>query len=56
VVSRALGLLWRPDHPKAPQLEEFKAALTVVSAEQQPKPLNDSEAGTETGDEGQIHA
>jgi len=51
-VTRTIGLLWRPDHPKAPQIDELKAALLAVSApspaepeaERQDEPVNSREA------------
>ncbi len=59
-VSRAMGLLRRPSHPKAPQLEELMGALrhtaAAYSGEPQPEALKRGEAQPQPDDEHQIDA
>ena len=56
VVSRAVGLLRRPDHPKAPQLDELVSALRAVDdtlAEGgEPQPLAEREHEAENTEKG----
>ncbi len=49
-LARQLGLLWRADHPKAPQILALLAALSTAAARTLPRPRDQEDQGVDQGD------